>query len=167
MSADRLEQNSHHRKFIYLFLKRLWGKYLAAILWGLCSRHELSSWTSDDDWGKLGHQSSARTRLLNRSHHLSANTFSQLPCCIYITEECCYGNLLWWLFDVTCLRRGNRVASVLSHWKMCKCVHLVALVSFPLSCSDGHLLFHANILACSLFLCKTCDVLEIWFKQEP
>lgn len=127
MSADWLEQNY---KCIYLFFKKLWGKIFSCHPLAFVLRHELSSWTLDDDWGKLGHQSSASTQLLNHSYHLSANTISWLPCCIYTTEGCCYGNLLWWLFDVTCLRRGNRVASVSGQWRMSACVRLITPVPF-------------------------------------
>lgn len=70
--------------------------------------------------GKLGHQSSASARLLDCPYHLSASVISQLLCCIYTTEGCCYGDMRWWLFDVTWLHQGNRVASVRGCWGMRK-----------------------------------------------
>jgi len=140
----------------------------------LSSRSELSSWPADEDWGKLGHQSSANTRLLDCPYHLSANTISRLPCCIYTAEGCCHGNMLWWLFDVTCLRRGNRLASVKDCWGMRRlgsgehecvrvCVYVcvssfsfsLTLIPFSLSCLNSYFLFHANILEHSSSLCMS------------
>lgn len=78
----------------------------------LHTRGELSSWPPDEDLGKLGHQSSASTRLLGGPYSLSAKAISQLLRCIYTAEGRRYGDMVWWLFDVTCLRPGNRPASV-------------------------------------------------------
>lgn len=123
---------------------------------------------------KLGHQSSASARLLNRLYHLSANAISQLLRCIYTAEGCCYGDMLWWLFDVTRLHQGNRVASVRAaeEWgglalaTLCMCVshHFLSAspllplsLSHSLSCLAGCSLFHTNILvrSSSLLLCTS------------